>query len=381
MTPPTVRTCPTCGYTRSYSSAAQADRHHPRHSCAGQLARADAAGRRAAGRIPRPCPHNAPHLHGTRAAYVRDTCRCAPCTAANSRDERQRARAAVYGRNPGYVDAAAARRHLQHLAAAGIGLRRISQLSGVQPGTLARLRYGDHRAGRRPSRRIRPGTEAAILAVPAVPHAAAPGTLVDAAGTRRRLQALVARGWPQAALARRVGRSRKNLARLLTATTVTRATAAEIRTLYERTWNADPPQPTPRERAASDRARAIAAARGWRTPLAWDDIDTDPDPGPPLTHQPPPPPSSCSIPVHRRRARPHRDRSTPKEPAMSTEDVDEVAIERAMYGERLSLNRAERREAVHRLTNRGYSVRQIAERLHITPRAVTRLRSTTRAAA
>lgn len=66
---------------------------------------------------------------------------------------------------------------------------------------------------------------------------------------------------------------------------------------------------------------------------------------------------------------------------MSLADVDEVAIERAMYGERLPLNLAERREAVRRLTTRGHSVRQIAERLHLTPRAVTRLRSSARTAA
>ena len=44
------------------------------------------------------------HEHGTRAAYVLDRCRCAPCTAANTVQARRRNIAIAYGTWPGLVD-------------------------------------------------------------------------------------------------------------------------------------------------------------------------------------------------------------------------------------------------------------------------------------
>ena len=60
-------------------------------------------------------------------------------------------------------------------------------------------------------------------------------------------------------------------------------------------------------------------------------------------------------------------------------DVDEVAVLRAMAGDRVRLTPVERLEAVRRLTARGLSAREIGERLHITPRHVCRYRSRVRA--
>ena len=61
-------------------------------------------------------------------------------------------------------------------------------------------------------------------------------------------------------------------------------------------------------------------------------------------------------------------------------DIDEIAVERAMGGDRVPLTGAERDEAVRRLTSKGYSVRQIAERLGTTTRTVMRRRAAGRAA-
>lgn len=55
--------------------------------------------------------------------------------------------------------------------------------------------------------------------------------------------------------------------------------------------------------------------------------------------------------------------------------LDEIAIERAMAGDGVHLTRAERREAVRRLTALGYSARSISDRLSITTRSVNRLRA------
>ncbi len=49
-----------------------------------------------------------------------------------------------------------------------------------------------------------------------------------------------------------------------------------------------------------------------------------------------------------------------------------------MRGEPLRLNLDERLEVVGRLTRRGVSAREIAQRLHTTPRTVVRLRGALR---
>lgn len=405
MTVPVTRTCPACGHTGSYTSPTRAGAHHPRQSCAAQHAQAEqtrAGAQRAAARPTRDCSHPQPHRHGTRAAYTADRCRCQPCTEANRRAEADRVKAVAYGRWHPYVDATAARRHVQQLMAARIGLRRVADLSGVPHGSLTKLLHGDPRTGRPPSRRIRPATEAALLAVAPTVGNVAPGTVIDATGTRRRLQALLTRGWPQAHLAHLLGRRRTNVGRLLQARTVTGRTERDVRALYDRIWHTPPPQRTARERAAADQARALAARHGWQPPLAWDDIDTDPDPatgtGPlpaatatPHTGQPPaghrsPRPRSPARPAHS--APPAADDDLSRAECdhvdgldlENVEDLDDIAVERAMTGDRVALTGAERDEVVRRLTARGLPVRQIAERLHTTPRTVTRLRSSIRAA-
>lgn len=56
-------------------------------------------------------------------------------------------------------------------------------------------------------------------------------------------------------------------------------------------------------------------------------------------------------------------------------DVDEIAVERALYGDRrIVLNRVEMRAAFEHLNDRGYSLRGIAELLGVSPRTVSRWR-------
>jgi DNA-binding CsgD family transcriptional regulator len=54
--------------------------------------------------------------------------------------------------------------------------------------------------------------------------------------------------------------------------------------------------------------------------------------------------------------------------------LDEIAIERAMHGDPVRLRPTERVEVVRRLTARKLSTNQIADRLGITPRTVSRIR-------
>ena len=58
-----------------------------------------------------------------------------------------------------------------------------------------------------------------------------------------------------------------------------------------------------------------------------------------------------------------------------TEPVDEIAVQRAMGGDRIPLTPRERGLAISELTRRGLSVRQIAERIGYSSRQVLRYRS------
>ncbi len=222
--------------------------------------------------------------HGTRARYVLGPgpgkgpgCRCDDCTAANRAAETMRSRAILYGRWQPYVDAGPVREHLRTLAEAGIGHRRVGELAGVSSGSLSKILYGGP-GNRPPSRRIRPQTAAAILAVRPAPEQLAPSALVDITGTRRRVQALVACGWSQARLARGLGLTAANFCGMLRRDQVTAATARAVGELYDRLWNQPPPEHDQRTRIAASRARNHAGQQGWAPPLAWDDDQID-DPG------------------------------------------------------------------------------------------------------
>jgi lambda repressor-like predicted transcriptional regulator len=346
-------TCAECGWSATYRTRPQADAYRARHSCGTHRRRADQARRRAKAAAARPirdCEHTTlRHQHGIRAAYISDRCRCEPCTAANRSDEQKRQRAIAYGRWSPYLEAEPVRQHVRALMAAGIGLRRIAELARLPYGTVASLVYGSPRSGRTPSGRIRPHTATKLLAITASTEARAPGALVDATGTRLRLQSLVLNGWSLAGLARRLGRSPDHLPSALKATAVTVATAQAVHALFDELWDTAPPTHTHAERVTATKARNRATRQGWLPAMAWDDIDdrTEP-PGVDV--------DGCAL------------------------DIDEIAVERAMGGDHVPLTRAERDEAVRRLTSKGYSVRQIAERLGTTTRTVMRRRAAGRAA-
>ncbi len=126
----------------------------------------------------------------------------------------------------------------------------------------------------------------------------------------------------------------------MTADTVTARTAQLINGMYERLWDAPPPQHTRSQRNASDAVRAHAALHGWLPPLAWDDIDDDPDPNQPHTSN-------------------------------DDDDLDEIAIAGDTRGH---LTYAEQIEVVRRMSERGRSIRTIADLLSTSKRTVSRHR-------
>lgn len=126
--------------------------------------------------------------HGTRAMYVREKCRCVPCTAANAADARERDRAR---RRPdsialdAFVSAEPVRLHLLRLADAGVGYKTVARISGVTPSHVAKIRSGDQK-------RLRRSTRERLLAV-SVPVA---GDVDEAAGGRARGAVVLEFGQP-----------------------------------------------------------------------------------------------------------------------------------------------------------------------------------------
>lgn len=138
--------------------------------------------------------------HGTYVKYVQDKCRCPECQAARRAYNEKRAAETA----PPYVGADRARQHLRYLAENGVGLKQVVKVAPVSQGALWKLMYGKRQADgtQVPSKRIKPETEAAILAVEI--HDAAPGSREPAAKTLANVETLLARGWTKVAIGKRV---------------------------------------------------------------------------------------------------------------------------------------------------------------------------------
>jgi transcriptional regulator with XRE-family HTH domain len=186
----------------------------------------------------------------------------------------------AYGRWNPWVDAAPVREHVQALRAAGVGRDRIAEIAGISRSTIALLLYGRPSLGCAPSSKIRPETAAKLLAIQAAPDLFPAEARVDAVGTRRRLQALAAAGWPGSYLADRAGWKRTYVSDLQRRPGYVYArTARTTAAMYDELVQLDPlgcgVSPT-----NSLRARRSAERLGWLPPQMWDkDID-DPDADP-----------------------------------------------------------------------------------------------------
>lgn len=166
--------------------------------------------------------------------------------------------------------------------------------------------------------------------------AGTPG-IVDATGTRRRVEALHAIGWRAVDLASRLGCTAPAVRQIKWRKTVQRTTALQVAALYDELAD---------HRGPSTRLITTARGWGWLPPLWWDE-DTIDDPSyvPPTVDQ-----------VH-------------------WSDVDPVAVERACKGDDVPLTRAERIHAVVELHQHGANDCEIGRRLGLDPAQVWRDRS------
>lgn len=199
----------------------------------------------------------APH-HRNLTCYTDYHCRRPDCVTRYNTHVRAQKQAKADGTWNRYIDAAPVREHLQHLTGHGLTLGRIATVTGVPLQTLCEI------TGRR--YRTSPDHAQAILAV--TPDAVTP-TLVDATGTRRRLQALVAAGWPLEHLAPHVGLHPRDISNFTRRARVKAGSAAAVADAYTRLARRKPYRRGITATQAK-RARRRAAANRWPTPKYWD---------------------------------------------------------------------------------------------------------------
>lgn len=213
--------------------------------------------------------------HGTLSRRKTYSCTCDACRKADRDYMAKRSRLQAYGQWQPLIDAEPVRAHVRMLMDYGIGWQRVAALAGVSNGGLSRLLYGNYQPGKPPTKRVRATTAAKLCAIRPDFSLVAPSARVDSTGTRRRLQALMAAGWPQLRLATAMETHHKVVWDQMHSTTqVEAATARTVRDLYERLWNVDPASQGVHERYIRA-ARRIAELNGWLPPAAWDDDHID----------------------------------------------------------------------------------------------------------
>jgi DNA-binding CsgD family transcriptional regulator len=157
-------------------------------------------------------------------------------------------------------DATQPRAHIEQLLALGWTQAQISRRAGLAHRTIGAIITG--------CTKVSNNTARAILNVPLGP-APADSRDIDATGTTRRVQALIAIGYPATYLAGRFGLAESALGR------IARGEMAHVRTTTADTVALDYRMlsriPGPNQRARNDARR-----KGWHGPLAWDDDIDDP---------------------------------------------------------------------------------------------------------
>jgi hypothetical protein len=288
------------------------------------------------------CPPDHKH-QATGTCYNQHLCRCDACRKGRADAARARKRAQLYGRwtPPDVIDADIVRRRIEQLTEFGIGINRLGRIARFP--MIQRVVYGytdDH--GCRVTMRTVAGPKARrLLAIRPTLDLIADGARIPARGTHRRLQALVAHGWSELELSRRLEVSTNEVNRILRADVVTGGTHRAVASLFDALWDVMPPTATPAERGNRVRSLNLAARKGWVPALAWDDIDLD---------------------------------DAPALAERGNDDVDETAVELALTGSDVTLTPAERRVAVRTLHGYGLADPEIAARLSCSDRTVLRIR-------
>lgn len=215
-------------------------------------------------------------MSATPAICTRDDCNRAPVTRGLCRRHYVafRKRMSLYGKwESTYVDGNAARDRIIALTEAGMPLAQIAARIGSGKTAVQRINKHPGGEGLKATRRI---VDAILALDPSEIHLAyldSPDrSLVNGAGSRRRLRSLVAAGWTQRDLAVRCGWTAEHLGQFIHDDHM-RLAAASARRIAEVFADL---QLAPNE-APSAYALSVARDKGWVPPMAWDE-DTIDDP-------------------------------------------------------------------------------------------------------
>ncbi|MFD9568068.1 hypothetical protein [Streptomyces sp. NPDC059994] len=204
----------------------------------------------------------APH-HRNLTCYTDYRCRRSGCVRRYLDWDRDRIARHADGSWDNLVDAAPVRQHLLALEAAGVLPNRIAKATGIPLQTIR-----DFTSPRTRGRRYRTSPERAAKILAITADDTTP-LYVDPTGTHRRIQALVAAGWPLIYIDRRLGYKRERMRKILAEKTVLGTTEELIATTYEQ-LSRRKPECNGVSKQYARQARKRAAANRWPTPKYWD---------------------------------------------------------------------------------------------------------------
>jgi len=205
-----------------------------------------------------------PH-HNTITCYTKYGCRLTECVDRMRAWERGRAAAIRAGTWQPLIDATPVREHLTQLTAAGVTIDAIACALGVPRQSVSDFTHRHLNSRRGLRSRTDPEFAARILALtPADINAGR----CDATGSLRRIQALVAAGWPLVRIGTQFGMHKDRPEQILRERRIYAATRQQISDGYQRLHRLRPE----RHGVAKDRARLArerAASKRWPTPAYW----------------------------------------------------------------------------------------------------------------
>ncbi|WP_434744604.1 hypothetical protein [Streptomyces sp. A-14] len=211
--------------------------------------------------------------HNTLTCYTRYKCRLPKCVDRYNTSTRTRIRAQKAGTWQRFVPAEPVRQHIQNLQAEGMIPAGIAAAAGTNPQAVLEFITPSPGKGRGRKQRTTPEMAARILAV-TVETAAARAHRVAATGTIRRIQGLVALGWPLKTIAAHAELHAAVPSEVLKRahsghTVVFGETERKIKAAYD-TLRAVRPERRGVPKGLITRSKNWARANRWPKPTYWD---------------------------------------------------------------------------------------------------------------
>ncbi|MER6488759.1 hypothetical protein ABT264_35085 [Streptomyces virginiae] len=205
--------------------------------------------------------------HGTISRRKHHGCKCWDCCEALRAYSNARYAAMAAGTWQPFVDAEPVRQHILRLQGIGVTPNRIKILTGLPLRTITGFLEASHYPSNVRCRKRNTRREVAekIMGIPVDADLA---FLVDATGTRRRIQALAAIGWPQKQLAQRLGLNHKHVSHIMRRGQILNRTASAVTAAYEELRNGSA-EKFGVSKIGANRARARATANRWAPPKYW----------------------------------------------------------------------------------------------------------------